>query len=129
MTKLVEIGEQFVMHYGVKGMHWGVRRSRPRPGANSERTRFKEGPRHLTEDELNARIQRMQIEKTYNSLNSRTVSVGERLASEITQNVGRAVITTVATGATLFAIKKGIEKKFGGTEAARAAASMITKRK
>jgi hypothetical protein len=114
-------------HHGIKGMRWGVRRGRNasgKPTRGTSRTVFEKHPKHLTSAELEARIRRMEAEKKYNELNKRDVSRGEQLAGEILKNSGRAVATTVLTGALLLGVKTAVGKKMGSE-----AASMITKRK
>jgi hypothetical protein len=65
----------------------------------------------------------METEKKYNELNKKDIGRGTQLAHEILTNSGRAVVTTIATGAALYAVKKAIEKKMGPV-----AAAAITKR-
>jgi hypothetical protein len=114
---------EFIEHHGVKGMQWGVRRDRrsgvtvgTRKGKRAtERTVFNKPPVKLTSSELEKRIKRMETEKKYNDLNAKDISKGEKLAHEIVTNVGRAVVTTVATGALLFAVRTAVNKKMGFT--------------
>jgi hypothetical protein len=113
----------FIEHYGTKGMKWGIRKRSGGVLRGTERTTFGKSPKKLTTSELESRIRRMEIEKRYNELNKRDVSVGQRLASEILTNVGRTVVTTVATGAILLGVKQGLGKKFGPE-----VASAVTKR-
>jgi hypothetical protein len=101
----------FVKHHGVKGMHWGVRKSQS--ASPTARTKFSKSPKKLTNDELKRRIARMETEKRYNELNRRDISAGEKLASEILTNVGRTAVTTVATGAALYGVKLALNAKFG----------------
>lgn len=119
MTKPMTMRE--LQHYGVKGMKWGRRKARA--DRDTTRTVFKRAPKHLTSEELDRRIKRMETEKKYNQLNAKDVGRGTLLAHEILTNSGRTIVTTVATGAVLFGIKKAIEKKMG-----KEAASAITKR-
>ncbi|MET0787487.1 MAG: hypothetical protein ABWY25_12375 [Paenisporosarcina sp.] len=104
--------EEFIEHHGVKGMKWGTRRARKsRVEKSTARTRYSKPPKNLTKKELEARIQRMETEKKYNSLNRRDLSTGEKLAGEILTNSGRTVATTVLVGAGVYGAKKLIEKK------------------
>jgi hypothetical protein len=113
---------EFIEHHGVKGMHWGVRRDRSggvtvgtRKGKRAtERTVFSKAPVKLTSAELDKRIKRMETEKRYNDLNARDVTRGEKLAHEIVTNVGKTVLTTLATGALFLGVQKGMKGKLGG---------------
>jgi hypothetical protein len=106
--------EDFLEHFGVKGMKWGVRKdsSSSRPTA---KTRYKAAPKHLTDAQLQERIKRMETEKRYNDLNKRTVGTGEKLASDIITNVGKNSMTMVGTAVAVFGMKQAIKKKFGTT--------------
>jgi hypothetical protein len=109
-----QVVQEFIEHHGVKGMRWGVRRSRgdrsvfrerAKAAASSdkgehrhkERTVYGKSPERLTNAQLEARIKRMDMEKRYNDLNKRDVSAGEKFATDIVTNVGKQVITNVAT--------------------------------
>lgn len=119
--------KEFIEHHGVKGMRWGVRRSRggyPPSKRSKKRTVYEKSPKKLSSSELDRRIKRMEMEKKYNELNKRDVSRGEQLAHEVLTNVGRATVTTVLTGAGLYAIKTGLAKK-----GLHELATMATKRK
>lgn len=118
MTQTVE---DFIEHYGVKGMRWGRRKARG--SRSTERTVYNRSPKKLTSAELDKRIKRMETEKRYNELNRKDVSRGSQLAHEILTNSGRTVATTIVTGAVLFGVKKALEAKLGA-----GAASAITKR-
>lgn len=125
---------EFLEHYGVKGMRWGVRKtSASRAGgsgfkklkarsASTQRTRFSKAPKKLSTEELNRRISRMETEKKYNQLNRRDVSAGQRFAADVLGSVGRNVAKTVLTGAGLLAIKTALNSKLGkgvGSEVTR----------
>lgn len=124
--------QEFIDHYGTKGMRWGVRKPRGDRSAfkkkakaaatsdkgekrDKERTVFGKSPQRLTNAQLEARIKRMDMEKRYNDLNKRDVSKGEQIATEIITNVGKQVITNIATstltGLGSYGVKKVLERK------------------
>lgn len=105
--------ENFLSHYGKKGMRWGVRKSR-----STARTTYKKSPKTLTSAELEKRIKRMETEKRYNQLNRRDISKGQELVSTILSNTGAKVATTILTGATLYGVKLALTKKLGADAAA-----------
>lgn len=102
-----------LMHYGVPGMKWGVRRTPAHLGRKkTSSSRFllgkkkakaktkiksesskeetapkKKSVKEMSDDELNAAIRRMQLEQTYVSLSPKQVSRGKAVATRILNNV------------------------------------------
>ena len=104
-----------LMHYGVLGMKWGVRRtpaqlgrkptssnkslfekkkSEPKPKAKTKSESPKEetapkqkSVKEMSDEELNAAIRRMQLEQTYASLSPKKVSTGKAVAKRILNNI------------------------------------------
>ena len=104
-----------LMHYGVPGMKWGVRRTpaqlgrkktsssrfllgkkksktkakaKTKSGSSKEETApKKKSAKEMSDDELNAAIRRMQLEQTYASLSPKQVSRGKAVATRILNNV------------------------------------------
>ena len=104
-----------LMHYGVPGMKWGVRRTpaqlgrkktssskslfgkkKPKPKAKaktkSESSKEETAPKkksvkEMSDDELNAAIRRMQLEQTYASLSPQKVSTGKAITKRILNNI------------------------------------------
>ena len=104
-----------LMHYGVPGMKWGVRRTpaqlgrkktssskslfekkKPKPKAKtkekSESSKKETAPKpksvkEMSDDELNAAIRRMQLEQTYVSLSPQKVSTGKAVTKRILNNI------------------------------------------
>lgn len=87
------INEEELMHYGVMGMRWGVRRASKRNGSSMKGKKKKasrqpqqpQKKRRMSNKELNARVKRMQLEKQYrdltNDLTPKTKSKMEKLIS------------------------------------------------
>ena len=104
-----------LMHYGVPGMKWGVRRTPAQLGrkktsssrfllgkkksktkakakTKSESSKEETAPKkksvkEMSDDELNAAIRRMQLEQTYTSLSPKQVSRGKAVATRILNNI------------------------------------------
>lgn len=104
-----------LMHYGVLGMKWGVRRtpaqlgrkptssnkslsgknkSEPKPKAKTKSESPKEetapkqkSVKEMSDEELNAAIRRMQLEQTYATLSPKKVSTGKAVAKRILNNI------------------------------------------
>ena len=128
-----------LMHYGVPGMKWGVRRtparlgrkktsssrfllgkkrSKPKAKAETKAKTKSEAPKEetapkkksvkeMSDEELNAAINRMRLEQTYVSLSPQKVSTGKKIAKTILNDVvvpaatdvGRQMVKTALTRA------------------------------
>ena len=86
------INEEELMHYGVMGMRWGVRRASKRSGGSKKGKKKKasrqpqqQPKRRMSNKELQARVKRMQLEKQYreltNDLTPKTKSKMEKLVN------------------------------------------------
>lgn len=122
-----------LMHYGVKGMKWGVRKARPTsPGKRRGKTnaqriyehvtgKDKKNPKPVTktsstpakrrisgmsDEELRTVINRMQMERTYAQLTSKEVSKGRKFVNEVLYDSAK----NVAKEMTKEAMKKAIKK-------------------
>jgi len=105
---------EFLEHHGVKGMHWGVRKARY-PFSNrrhTTRTVYQKPPKHLTDEELQKRVRRLETERRYNDLNKRTASGGEKFAHELLRDSGKKVIGSVIAGGALLGLGILLERKF-----------------
>lgn len=124
-----------LMHYGVPGMKWGVRRTPAQLGkkktsssrfllgkkkaktkaktkTKSESSKEETAPKkksvkEMSDEELNAAINRMRLEQTYVSLSPQKVSMGKKIAKTILNDVvvpaatdvGRQMVKTALTRA------------------------------
>jgi hypothetical protein len=136
--------ERTIFHWGVKGMRWGVRKDRSpvevttssKPGgrvkakggqnqpasedavkaAQAHRIARKSTTDALSNKELQALVNRMNLEQQYNQLNSNgpRASAGRKFASEFLQNGGKDIsINAIQEGA------KGATNLVPGVKAAR----------
>lgn len=90
-----DVGENFLEHYGKKGMKWGVRRKRP------STTTYTKPANKLTDQELSKRIKRLEQEKKYNKLNQKEMSKGKKAADEILTNSGKKAASTALAAASV----------------------------
>jgi len=117
-----DAGREFLEHHGVKGMKWGVRRRRNESARaktfgnkGSSKTKFKDKKvSELSEEEINKRIKRLELEKRYNDLNKGTVESGKSYATGILSNSGKSAAgAAVGTGVS-FLVGRALKKRFGG---------------
>lgn len=134
-----------LQHWGIKGMKWGVRRYQNKDGSLTPagKQRYSEGgdsssttssssssssPRRksvseMTDDELKAAVQRLNLEQQYRNLNPQKVSIGKRFvnkvskdilipaATEVSKNAVKKVMDQFANQALDKLIKKATSKK------------------
>lgn len=120
---VIDTADDFLQHYGVKGMRWGKRRARPSyeksvktfGGASPHRnltaspksvdamksrnyqTRVKNaGTDALSTKELKALVERQNLEAQYNRLNPAPVSLGSKIISDLLPAVGGALMSQSA---------------------------------
>ena len=116
------MGNYELTHHGVKGMKWGIRRSKKQLGygrgrddddvdshEDSKKVRDGKNPRAMSDAELRARINRIQMEKQYSQLTAKEKSAGRKFVDEVLLNVGKQLATKYVTQAAT----KGIEKIIG----------------
>lgn len=108
-------------HHGVKGMKWGVRRSRSQLGHPVSRKRSKtisperqarldrknalKNRRTMSTEELKERIARLESEKRLRELTQEDLYPGRKAVNEALVSIGKKVVTTAAAGAALYYLK------------------------
>lgn len=102
-----------LMHYGVPGMKWGVRRTpaqlgrkktssskslfekkkpKPKPKVKSESSKKETAPKpksvkEMSDEELSTAISRLQLEQKYKELSPQKVSTGKAITKRILNNI------------------------------------------
>lgn len=104
--------EDVLNHFGVKGMHWGVRNDRKKSSGSGKRSGTN-GPPHpstLSDDALKKHVARMELEKRYTDLaagkHSRSKGAGAAFASDLGKNSVKIAAAAVTTHAVNQALKK-----------------------
>lgn len=121
-SDIADLGLDFLEHVGVKGMHWGVRRSKPtakEQRIRSSREKILNRRRQLSEGDLKKFIERLDNEKKLKTLIEQDIKPGKSAAKRIMSESGQKVAKAVVAGAGLYAVKSILEKKFDPKEAAK----------
>lgn len=114
-------------HTGVKGMRWGVRRSRSKSASSANKSEDhiksrrlkKKKPSEMSNAELKELTTRLQLEKQYKDLSPQKISAGKKFVNGIINQSASQVATKLVTGAGLLAAKKIITAKYGEDIAAQ----------
>ena len=88
-----------LMHYGVKGMHWGVINDIEKPTGvlldnlfnlkeSKATAQRKKAVASMTEDELRKRVTRLNLEKQYSTLTQGSITAGRDRLNRILSLVG-----------------------------------------
>lgn len=135
--------ENALIHYGILGMKWGVRRSpeqlarargkNKKPSADDKvkasRKADSKNRRTLSDADLKQKIERLKMEKQFKDLTDEDVSPGKKVASDILKSAGTKVLSAAAAGAAAYAVKVAMTKEFNIKEAASYIASNPNKKK
>lgn len=127
------MNDETLCHYGILGMRWGKRKDkiRSQKGSNgnsikgkivkeySNKKAKKVNIKKLSNEDLQAKIRRLEMEKRYRDLKRDEVSSGRKLVGEIlntsAKRVGISALTTAGSlaisSATGLDIKPGKKKK------------------
>ena len=132
----------YLEHYGVKGMRWGVRRSRPSSGSSKTATKkpvakppakkpvvkaeVANGPKKASEmsnEEIQKVLQRVNLERQYNELVYRPLTESQKtgmdkakdFAKKVAKKAGEKAVQKVADKAAEKVVGNAIDLAFGKT--------------
>jgi hypothetical protein len=111
MKTSLEEAENFLAHYGKKGMRWGVRkgRSSDRPAGERARVKYTKAGHKLTDEQLQTRIKRLEMEKKYNDLRNPNKR-GKKFVDNVLVGSGNEVAKKLLSNAALLAVRTSLEK-------------------
>lgn len=136
--------DNYLCHHGVKGMKWGVRKSRPKSSSEflkkktSSKQTVKTGKttkkkkvkiKELSDADLQKKINRLQMEKRYRDLKKDELSEGKKLAGDILRTVGKTVGVQVGTYAAAKAINALMKDEVVRTNASKKKKENASKKK
>ena len=88
-------------HYGILGMKWGIRRTPEELGHRREKKEDfrRKDPKKMTDDELRRNLNRVQMERQYESLTKKKSNEGAAFAKRALTTVGMMAVTSIAVDA------------------------------
>lgn len=139
-----------LVHHGIKGQRWGIRRFQNKDGslisagkrkgsdnADSDRKQKEiasrkadvKNRRIMSDAELSKKIERLRMERQLKDLTEEDISPGKKFVSDVLSSSGKKVATAVAAGTFAYAMKVAMTKEFDFKEAASYIASNPNKKK
>lgn len=118
-----------IVHYGIKGMKWGIRRTPEQLGhkkEKEERKRIKQerrsaskNRRSLSDTDLKSRVDRLKLEKQLKELTDEDVNPGKVATKKFLSKLGTTVLTSAALGTLAYAGRAAVSGKVDLEEAAK----------
>lgn len=93
LSQSIEVDPDDILHFGVKGMRWGVRKDRGSGGRKSSAKTAKT----LTDKELKKRVARLNMEKQYVQLSEGSKSKGKKLVTNMIKTAGKQKMQSLVT--------------------------------
>lgn len=136
-----------LMHHGIKGQKWGVRRFQNKDGSLTSAGKAKSASdsankqkvadrkedvknrRTMSDADLKRKIERLKMERQLKDLTEEDISPGKKFVSEVLSSSGKKVATMAAAGTLVYAMKVAMTREFDLKEAANYIASNPNKKK
>lgn len=129
MTIIEDALEEFIAHYGIKGMKWGIRRKRnSKTGRVGGKGKGKRKVSDISDEELAKKVKRMNMEKQYRALKEqerdrKVVRRGAKAVGGILATSSKRALTDFSSKQVLNALEKAAERQ--AKRSARAAAGGV----
>lgn len=98
----MEQSNNYLEHHGILGMHWGHRNARSSSVPSADHLKKtslrKKKVSEMSNAELRAVTERMQLERQYKDLSKSDVSAGKKFATDILMNIGKELATNAVRG-------------------------------
>lgn len=104
--------EDFLAHYGVKGMKWGVRKKTATRGKKPGTRAY--DVTKMSNKDLKKVISRMKLEQEYSTLNKKTQSEGKKYALDLLKGNGKQLSGAVVGGVGTFFVQRALKSRFSG---------------
>lgn len=107
--------DDFLEHHGIKGMKWGIRRERGPGGTVGGNPVNAKDPRKLSDSDLRAAVNRMQLERQFKELqgntgNSTRTAKGVDFTKDFLASQGKKQLRRVADKAVDLAVEQAIKQ-------------------
>ena len=137
----------YLVHHGIKGMHWGVKRGPPYPLDGSvkraeknaqkradkqvkkERKKTAKNARNLSDSDIDKMISRIEKEKKLKDLVAQDTRPGRTAVKNIMKSAGKKAAAGAAAGGLAYAAKVAITKEFSPRDFAAYVAPNPNKKK
>lgn len=110
--------DNVLVHYGILGMKWGVRRTpaqlaraREKTKSSSSNSDEKKSVKDMSDDELRRRLNRINMEDQYNAAMARRNPDKFQRAKKVVADLAEQAVRNVATKAITKAVEKAFESK------------------
>lgn len=97
MTKLLLNDNEFLKHFGIKGMKWGVRKRRSKASEAKRREKILKSPRKLrkyrkdfSQAEIDKAVKDMKLNRELHQLSTDKITVGSKYAQAFLSYAGTA---------------------------------------
>ena len=108
--------DEYLAHYGVKGMRWGKRKGNPSEDHKKVAAIRKKKVSEMSNAELREALNRMKMQNEYNQNSKQLRDAGRSKTKNALKTIGKVAVKSIAV-AGVFGGAKVLAKKFGLNDA------------